>query len=392
MKFLLGVLLVSLLAGRATTAEPKDNEDSDATVEVEEGESCGCAATSRSASEPAVEEQPPPVADELFTEDFIPATAAEAVTTYARTNQMTFVEGGVFLMGNSKPLIIADGEAPQRKVTVDSFYMDVHEVSNAEYELFVNSTGYKTEAEGFGNSFVLESLISEKVKEDITQAVAAAPWWLPVDGSDWRHPLGPDTGIKDIMDHPVLHVSWNDAVVYCEWAGKRLPTEAEWEYTCRAGKDDRLFPWGNKETPKGEHRMNIWQGAFPEENSKEDGYHATCPVTALPEQNKYGVKNLIGNAWEWVSDWWEVHHTTTPKDNPRGPSKGVDKVKKGGSYMCIKEHCYRYRCGARSQNTPDSSASNLGFRCAGDVIPDYLARQQKGDKRIRQTEVERDEL
>nr|XP_009687331.1 PREDICTED: sulfatase-modifying factor 1 [Struthio camelus australis] len=257
---------------------------------------------------------------------------------------MVTVPGGVFTMGTDEPEIQQDGEWPARRVHVSSFYMDQYEVSNEDFEMFVNSTGYVTE-------------------------VAAAPWWLPVKGANWKHPEGPDSSILKRMDHPVLHVSWNDALAFCTWAGKRLPTEAEWEYSCRGGLENRLFPWGNKLQPKGQHYVNIWQGVFPTNNTAEDGYKGTAPVTAFPP-NGYGLYNIVGNAWEWTSDWWAVHHSADEAHNPKGPSSGTDKVKKGGSYMCHKSYCYRYRCAARSQNTPDSSASNLGFRCAADTLPD----------------------
>lgn len=211
-------------------------------------------------------------------------------------------------------------------------------------------------------------MLSEPVKAQIHQAVAAAPWWLPVKGADWRHPEGPDSTILHRSNHPVLHVSWNDAVAYCAWAGKRLPTEAEWEYSCRGGLQNRLFPWGNKLQPKGQHYANIWQGEFPVTNTGEDGFQGTAPVDAFPP-NGYGLYNIVGNAWEWTSDWWTVHHSAEETLNPKGPTSGKDRVKKGGSYMCHKSYCYRYRCAARSQNTPDSSASNLGFRCAADHLP-----------------------
>ncbi|XP_062825803.1 formylglycine-generating enzyme isoform X4 [Anolis carolinensis] len=227
------------------------------------------------------------------------------------------------------------------------------------------------QAERFGDSFVFEGMLSEQVKSEIHQAVAAAPWWLPVKGADWKHPDGPDSNIVDRMDHPVLHVSWNDAVAFCTWAGKRLPTEAEWEYSCRGGLENRLFPWGNKLHPNGQHYANIWQGDFPTSNTREDGYKGTAPVTAFPP-NSYGLYNIVGNAWEWTSDWWSISHSADTAQNPKGPLTGTDRVKKGGSYMCHKSYCYRYRCAARSQNTPDSSASNLGFRCAADTLPDYL--------------------
>ncbi|KAK3803123.1 hypothetical protein RRG08_028042 [Elysia crispata] len=291
---------------------------------------------------------------------------------FPRTNQMLFIKGGTFGMGTDEPIFAADGEMPSRRVTVDSFYMDEYEVSNAEFKRFVDEKKYKTEAEKFGNSFVMDLYVSEETKSKITQMVAAAPWWLPVDGADWRHPEGPDSDLRDRMDHPVLHVSWNDANHFCKWAGKRLPTEAEFEYACRGGKEDRLFPWGNNLTPKGEHWMNIWQGEFPNSNTEEDGYGTTAPVTAFPKQNKFGLKNIVGNVWEWTQDWWVTEHSPEPKTNPTGPPTGVDKVKKGGSFQCHKSYCYRYRCAARSQNTPDSSASNLGFRCASSKLPDYL--------------------
>ncbi|XP_048872781.1 formylglycine-generating enzyme isoform X1 [Brienomyrus brachyistius] len=276
--------------------------------------------------------------------------------------EMVWIPAGEFLMGTENPGIPQDGEGPQRRVHLDGFYMDVFEVSNLEFQKFVNTTGYVTEAEKFGDSFVFEGLLSEAVKNQISQAVAAAPWWLPVQGADWRHPEGPDSDIVGRLDHPVLHVSWNDAVAYCAWKGKRLPTEAEWEYACRGGLKDRIFPWGNKLNPKGQHYANLWQGEFPNHNTGEDGYIKAAPVTSFPV-NGYGLYNMVGNAWEWTADWWNIHHTTDELHNPTGPTMGNDKVKKGGSYMCHKSYCYRYRCAARSQNSPDSSSSNLGFRC-----------------------------
>ncbi|KAJ7316984.1 hypothetical protein JRQ81_003146 [Phrynocephalus forsythii] len=285
--------------------------------------------------------------------------------------QMAFIPGGVFTMGTNEPAIQQDGEWPARRVRLDPFYMDIYEVSNAEFENFVNATGYLTEAEKFGDSFVFEGMLSEQVKTGIHQAVAVAPWWLPVKEANWKHPEGPDSNISYRMDHPVLHVSWNDAVAFCTWAGKRLPTEAEWEYSCRGGLENRLFPWGNKLHPNGQHYINIWQGEFPVRNAGEDGYKGTAPVTAFPP-NGYGLYNIIGNAWEWTSDWWSVNHSAEATYNPKGPPRGTQRVKKGGSYMCHKSYCYRYRCAARSQNTPESSASNLGFRCAADTLPDYL--------------------
>lgn len=338
-------------------------------TEVAEEESCGCKSTSRKGNKETneinheVESAPSPSTSY--------SAAANAKSIYQRTNQMVFIEEGTFYMGTNEPVFVADGEGPERLVKVNSFFLDVHEVSNAEFELFVNHTGYETEAEKFGDSFVFESLLSEDVKSKITKAVAEAPWWVPVRGCNWRHPEGPDSNIKDRMDHPVIHVSWNDAVEFCKWSGKRLPTEAEWEYACRGGLKRRLYPWGNKLTPNGEHRANIWQGEFPVKNSGEDGYISTAPVTSFPP-NAYGLKNMAGNVWEWTADWWTPSHSPSAVSNPVGPTAGLDKVKKGGSYLCHKTYCFRYRCCARSQNTPDSSAGNLGFRCASSVLPEYL--------------------
>ncbi|XP_020903517.1 formylglycine-generating enzyme, partial [Exaiptasia diaphana] len=225
------------------------------------------------------------------------------------------------------------------------------------------------EAEKFGDSFVLESRVSKEIQKNIHQAVAAAPWWVPVKGAYWRNPEGPDSNLTDRMDHPVLHVSWNDAVEFCKWANKRLPTEAEFEYAMKGGSDDTLYPWGNKLKKGGKFMANLWQGNFPVKNTAKDGYEGTCPVTAFPP-NGYGLYNMVGNAWEWTADWWTIRHTKDFQDNPTGPLTGKDKVKKGGSYMCHKSYCYRYRSAARSQNSPDTTASNLGFRCAADSLPE----------------------
>lgn len=318
---------------------------------------CGCDKLRRSSAEAEVSEE----------EQRAPSQSAGKYTAAGneKISEMVFIPGGDFLMGTDDPGIPPDGEAPQRVVHVDSFYMDVLEVTNQQFQSFIKATGYVTEAEKFGDSFVFEGILSEAVKSQITQAVAAAPWWLPVKGANWKHPEGQDSNITDRLDHPVVHVSWADAVAFCLWANKRLPTEAEWEYACRGGLRDRLYPWGNKLNPKGQHYANLWQGDFPVQNSGEDGYIKTSPAMSFPA-NAFGLYDMVGNVWEWTSDWWTVHHTTDQQHNPTGPPSGKDKVKKGGSYMCHKSYCYRYRCAARSQNTPDSSASNLGFRCVSE--------------------------
>ncbi|KAF4529864.1 hypothetical protein B566_EDAN018115 [Ephemera danica] len=300
------------------------------------------------------------------TDESCPTTDDEV--TCPVTGEMVRISAGMYVMGTNKPVFAADGEGPARDVTLTKpFMLDRTEVTNAQFEAFVNATGHKTEAEVFGDSFVFDGLLSAETRASIQQAVAAAPWWLPVKGADWRHPHGPDSHIRDRMQHPVTHVSWNDAVAYCTWAGKRLPTEAEWEAACRGGLRDRLFPWGNKLKPKEQHHANLWQGEFPAENTVEDGFMGTSPVSSFPN-NAYGLSDMAGNVWEWTQDWWNTKHTNKPQTDPHGPETGTDRVKKGGSFLCHRSYCYRYRCAARSQNTPDSSAANLGFRCAADPL------------------------
>jgi len=278
-------------------------------------------------------------------------------------NELVHLGGGTFIMGTDDSPIPQDGEAPARTVILNPFAIDKYEVSNGEFREFVLATKHITEAEKFGDSFVMDYFLAEEVNKDIKQAVKDAQWWLPVPNANWKQPEGKGSTIKDRLNHPVVHVSWNDALAYCRWKGSRLPTEAEWEYACRGGKQNRLFPWGNKYKPRDEHRVNIWQGNFPHNNTAEDGCKGTCEVDTFL-QNNYKLHNMVGNVWEWVLDWWTTNHSYKPVSNPRGPESGKDKVKKGGSFMCSKKFCYRYRCAARNFNSADSTASNLGFRCA----------------------------
>eukprot|EP01035_Chromulina_nebulosa_P020313 gene20313-26367_t len=272
-------------------------------------------------------------------------------------------------MGTNNPILLSDGESPRRQVTVSSFYIDKYEVSNDKYLEFVKSTNYTTESELFGWSFVFESAIPNHIKKHITEAVYGAEWWLPVNGSYWREPEGPGTDVfkTNRGNLPAVHISWHDAKRFCEWKGGRLPTEAEWEYAARGGKEGLMYPWGNTLKPKGEHKANIFQGTFPQPNIAEDGYEFLCPVDAFGAQNDFGLYNMIGNAWEWVEDWYTVKHITSPQLNPKGPIFGKEKAKKGGSFLCIKSFCYRYRTAARYHSTPDSATLNTGFRCVRDV-------------------------
>ncbi|XP_061710101.1 formylglycine-generating enzyme-like [Cydia pomonella] len=269
-------------------------------------------------------------------------------------SDMVAVPAGEYQFGTDDEMIQADNEGPQRIVKLETFLMGKYEVSNKDFMKFVSSTNYKTEAETFGDSFVFTLFLNATFREKLQDfRVAQAPWWYKVDGADWKHPYGPDSNIQDSMDHPVIHVSWRDAQAYCKWRGARLPTEGEWEAACRGGKHGTKYPWGDKLFPDRTHMANIWQGTFPNHNSAKDGYIGTNPVNMF-EQNGFGLHNMAGNVWEWTEDSWT-------KDAPK------EKVKKGGSYLCHRSYCYRYRCSARSHNTEDSSAGNLGFRCAKSV-------------------------
>ena len=261
----------------------------------------------------------------------------------------------------------ADGEDPVRSVTVNPFYIDQAHVTNEQFAEFIRSTRYRTEAERFGWSFVFYQFVPTVIARRVQQAVKGAEWWWPVKGAQWNRPNGPGSNLKGRRDHPVAHVSWNDANEYAAWAGKRLPTEAEWEYAARGGLEQARFPWGDELTPDGEHRCNIWQGEFPEKNTLEDGYHGTAPARAF-KPNGFGLHNVAGNVWEWCSDWFNpVFHRTGPSLNPEGPPNGQARVIRGGSYLCHVSYCNRYRVAARSSNTPDSTTGNLGFRCAADA-------------------------
>lgn len=277
---------------------------------------------------------------------------------------MVLLEGGAFLMGSDNATFPGDGEGPVRTVTLNPFWIDPYAVSNKQFAEFVESTGYRTEAEEFGWSYVFYQFLPRD--HPPTQGVASAPWWRQVFGADWQHPEGPHSGLESRQNHPVVHVSWNDAVAYANWAGKRLPTEAEWEYAARGGLEGQTFPWGNRLVPKKKHKCNIWQGTFPTNNTVKDGFKSTAPVDSF-EPNGYGLYNSVGNTWEWCSDWFSAdYHASGPRDNPAGPPAGVAKVTKGGSYLCHASYCNRYRVAARTQNTPDSSTGHMGFRLVKD--------------------------
>ncbi len=292
--------------------------------------------------------------------------AVAASTEPASSDEMVLLAGGRFLSGSDDPWAYpSDGEGPVREVSVDSFWVDRFAVSNEDFGDFIESTGYATEAERFGWSFVFAGLLPDDFPP--TQSVVQTPWWRKVDGSDWRHPEGPQSSVDERGDHPVAHISWADAQAYCTWTGKRLLTEAEWEFAARGGLESKVFPWGDEREPGGEHRMNVWQGTFPSKNTEVDGYYGTAPVDSFPP-NGYGLHNMTGNVWEWVADWFHPRFRRRDRDHdPRGPASGTLKAQKGGSYLCHDSYCRRYRVAARQGNSPDTSAGNVGFRCARDA-------------------------
>ncbi|MFE5243285.1 MULTISPECIES: formylglycine-generating enzyme family protein [unclassified Streptomyces] len=275
---------------------------------------------------------------------------------------MVLLPGGSFLMGTEDPEgFRADGEGPVREVRVSAFRIDAHAVSNRRFARFVAATGHVTEAERFGWSYVFAGFLPAALRRGAGRP-DGTPWWCGVEGARWDRPEGPGSGTEGRVDHPVVHVSWNDARAYARWAGARLPTEAEWEYAARGGLEQARYPWGDELTPGGEHRCNIWQGHFPTKNTAEDGYAGTAPVDAY-EPNGFGLHNMAGNVWEWCQDWWGTTHPAGRRSDPRGPGAGDTKVMRGGSYLCHRSYCNRYRVAARTRNTPDSTTGNLGFRC-----------------------------
>ncbi|MEW1846274.1 formylglycine-generating enzyme family protein [Nonomuraea angiospora] len=275
------------------------------------------------------------------------------------------VEAGVFRMGD--PFgdgLAGDGETPAHEVSLDAFDIDATTVTNADFARFADDTGYRTEAELAGLSAVFHTLVHPQA--EVVSSSPRAPWWLGVAGADWRHPEGPRSGILGREDHPVVHVTWHDARAYCAWAGRRLPTEAEWERASRGGLEGARYPWGDDLLDAhGNWRANIWQGSFPDHDTAEDGWPGTAPVRTFAP-NGFGLWQTVGNVWEWCDDPFDprayAKRARGPVHDPRPRVAPALRVLRGGSYLCHDSYCNRYRNAARSSNTPDSSMGNAGFR------------------------------
>jgi sulfatase modifying factor 1 len=304
--------------------------------------------------------------------------SAAAVLPFLRLNTgstegMVRLDGGTFLMGNERDYGFPDdGEGPVHAVTLSPYWIDATTVTNEQFNAFVNATGYKTESENFGWSFVFQGLLTLKQQTVAAQARAqGTEWWCRVEGASWRHPEGPGTNIKKRWDHPAVHLSWHDAHAYAHWAGKRLATEAEWEFAARGGQSPKVphrFPWGDELEPDGRHRMNVWQGKFPAQNTQADGHYGTAPARSY-RANGYGLYQTTGNVWEWGWDYFATDtYARSASVDPTGPETPTDRrIMRGGSFLCHHSYCNRYRVDARSSNTPDSASSNIGFRCVRDV-------------------------
>jgi formylglycine-generating enzyme required for sulfatase activity len=295
--------------------------------------------------------------------------SATAKNIAEMTEGMVTIAAGPFLMGSEQPGdFSADGEGPVRQTHVDEFQIDAKAVTVAQFRHFSQETGYQTDAEREGWSFVFHALVGSSARAHVgATTLPDAPWWLAVNGACWYAPegLGSDTSARH--QHPVVHVSWRDAMAYAHWAGKRLPSEAEWEKAARGTLVQAAYPWGNEFKPEGQHQCNTWQGRFPDINTGADGYIATCPVDAF-EPNGYGLYNMAGNVWEWCADWWNADWQADAgpltRHTSQSPESGKEKVIRGGSYLCHASYCNRYRVSARTASTPNGSAGHMGFRCA----------------------------
>ena len=307
---------------------------------------------------------------------------------------MVLIPSGSFFMGSEDKFSRKD-ESPKHLVYVDSFWIDQNEVTNGEFTQFVEATGYITTAEippkweeikkelppntprPHDSLFRAASLIFVSSQGPVNLNLHNQ-WWKWQPGANWKHPMGPDSNIEGKDDHPVVHISWYDANAYARWAGKRLPTEAEWEWAARGGRKNSIYPWGNEDLNSGTPKLNSWEGNFPYFNEQRDKFFYTAPVGSF-EPNSYGLYDMAGNVWEWCSDWYDFNYYSKIKDqkllNPKGPEKPNDpyqpylkqKVMRGGSFLCNDSYCSGYRVSARMKSSPDTGLQHTGFRLVKDI-------------------------
>ena len=308
-------------------------------------------------------------------------TNSPSISLVAATEGMVLIKAGSFRMGSDDPRF--QDAQPVHKVALKGFWMDKNLVTNAEFEKFVTATSYKTVAERPLDpkefpGVPLDKLVPGAVVftppdhevrlDDVTQ------WWSYVPKADWRHPEGPSSDLKGRESHPVVHVAYEDAAAYAKWVGKRLPTEAEWEFAARGGLDQKPFIWGEEFAPGGKQMANTFNGDFPNKNTKSDGFERTSPVGSFPA-NAFGLNDMAGNVWQWCSDWYRPDYfAKSPKENPQGPDDSLDpdepgvpkRVQKGGSFLCCEAYCARYMPGGRGKGDINTGSSHVGFRCAKD--------------------------
>ena len=314
------------------------------------------------------------------------------------TMKMVYIPEGKYMMGASSPEMALKREFPQHQVKVNAFFMDIHEVTNAQFSAFVAATGYKTIAEQEIDWNVLKKQLPEhtpKPESDVLQPgsmvfiptreiydlIDISQWWRWTKGADWQHPEGPGSSIRGKEEEPVVHICYHDALAYAKWCNKRLPTEAEWEWAARGGLKNKIYPWGNLSVEKGAPKCNYWTGVFPTHNTKEDGYEGIAPIMQY-EANGYGLFDMAGNVWEICSDWYDENYYSASNkdrtlDNPKGPQtwnyslepNDPKRVVRGGSFLCNDSYCSSYRVSARMPNSQDTGMSHTGFRCVKDIAP-----------------------
>jgi sulfatase modifying factor 1 len=319
----------------------------------------------------------------------LPETTVDANKSH---KGMIWIKSGTFMMGADNKQASPD-EYPKHKVTVNGFWMDVTEVTNAQFTSFVKATGYVTTAERKPDWNELKKQLPPGTqKPDDSLLVAASlvftptkhpvdlndysQWWTWKKGADWKHPQGAGSSIKGKDNYPVVHISWYDAIAYCKWAGKRLPTEGEWEWAARGGLENKIYPWGNEPVDEGKPKANTWQGHFPDNNTVKDKFYGLAPVASFPA-NGYGLYDMAGNIWEWCADNYNNTYYSTVANgvnNPKGADKSYDpeepfakkRVIRGGSFLCNDSYCSGYRVARRMKSSEDSSLEHLGFRCVAD--------------------------